>query len=269
MKKNSIHYIIVSLAIVIGLGTYIATKDSVSGVTNVDLQNIQQIQSQENVQVIDVRTPSEFQSGHIAGAINVDWENKTEFAQKIEALSKDSTYILYCRSGRRSTEASSYMSSQGFKNVYNVLGGTASGELNLIIEEPIEDSNMSIADALKIALTDELHAKAFYTEVLRVYPNEPPFSNIIQAEQKHIDALLALHKKYGIIDIVQTEIEDAWTGTKSEACKIGVQAEIDNVKLYREKLLPAVAGNSDIEAVFTNLMNASEKNHLPAFSRCS
>lgn len=269
MHRNTSHYIIISTLILLGLSVYIITKNPTSNITHIPPENLQQLRMQENAQVIDVRTPGEFESGHIEKALNIDWENRTEFEQEIATLPKDSTYILYCRSGRRSSEAAKYMNSQGFAHVYNVLGGTSSGKLDLTTSLQTENSKMTVEEALKTALTDELHAKAFYTEVLKVYPGAQPFSNIIQAEQKHIDALLALHEKYGLNPALETKAIDVWTGTKTEACKLGVQAEIENAKLYREKLLPAVSDNSDIEVVFTNLMNASERNHLPAFNRCS
>ena len=69
--------------------------------------------------------------------------------------------------------------------------------------------------------------------------------------------------------------ENVWLGTVSapatlqEACQIGVDAEIANAALYQNELLPVVADYEDITAVFTNLMNASEQKHLPAFERCN
>ena len=68
---------------------------------------------------------------------------------------------------------------------------------------------------------------------------------------------------------------DPWTGkvaapeTLTAACQTGVDAEIANAALYREKLLPAVTEYLDITSVFTNLMNASQEKHLPAFDRCN
>ncbi|MBL1241445.1 MAG: DUF2202 domain-containing protein [OCS116 cluster bacterium] len=57
--------------------------------------------------------------------------------------------------------------------------------------------------------------------------------------------------------------------SKSEACKLGIEAEIANLKLYDEKLLPSVTSHPDITQVFNNLRNASEFKHLPAFQHCA
>jgi len=72
--------------------------------------------------IIDVRTPAETNSGMIDHAFNVDF-NAADFKEKIGHLDKSMPCFLYCASGRRSKEACAYMSSQGFKKVYNLKGG--------------------------------------------------------------------------------------------------------------------------------------------------
>lgn len=77
---------------------------------------------QENVVIIDVRTPEEYKAGHIPDAtlINI---NDPEFAAKIDALDKKKTYLVYCAAGKRSSKASQVMSGKGFEQVYNLEGG--------------------------------------------------------------------------------------------------------------------------------------------------
>lgn len=71
--------------------------------------------------VVDVRTAAEFASGHLDGALNIDFQD-ADFASQIAQLPKDGVYYLYCRSGSRAGQAASVMKSQGFANVTN-LGG--------------------------------------------------------------------------------------------------------------------------------------------------
>ncbi|MCH8556110.1 MAG: rhodanese-like domain-containing protein [Schleiferiaceae bacterium] len=71
--------------------------------------------------LLDVRTPYEFKSGHIKGAINVDMQSPN-FAQQAQKLSKDKMLFVYCRSGARSYRACSSLSKAGF-TVYNLSGG--------------------------------------------------------------------------------------------------------------------------------------------------
>ena len=78
--------------------------------------------SDQTVQLLDVRTPEEFSEGHIGGAINIDWK-ADGFAEKAaETLSKDRPVMVYCRSGRRSAEASAVLDGLGLK-AYNLKGG--------------------------------------------------------------------------------------------------------------------------------------------------
>ena len=75
-----------------------------------------------NIAILDVRTAKEFADGHVAGAVNID-VNQADFAQKIDELDRSKTYIVYCRSGRRSRKAVGIMAAKGFKNLYNVSDG--------------------------------------------------------------------------------------------------------------------------------------------------
>ena len=63
--------------------------------------------------VIDVRTPEEFASGHLDGALNIDIQGST-FATEIDALDKSANYVIYCRSGNRAGQAVTYMQDNGF-----------------------------------------------------------------------------------------------------------------------------------------------------------
>ncbi|MFH0941824.1 MAG: rhodanese-like domain-containing protein, partial [Chloroflexota bacterium] len=51
--------------------------------------------------IIDVRTPGEYEGGHIAGAVNLDF-NAAGFNAEVDKLDKNKTYLVYCQSGRRS-----------------------------------------------------------------------------------------------------------------------------------------------------------------------
>ncbi len=74
--------------------------------------------------IIDVRTPAEFASGHIAGARNIDIYDPS-FARQLESLDRSKTYFLYCRADNRSMEAASQLHQLGATNVYDLEGGIA------------------------------------------------------------------------------------------------------------------------------------------------
>jgi rhodanese-related sulfurtransferase len=69
--------------------------------------------------VIDVRTPEEFDTGHLAGALNINWQG-AEFMQALDVLDKSANYVIYCRSGNRSAQAIDMMASMGFTNLTNL-----------------------------------------------------------------------------------------------------------------------------------------------------
>lgn len=70
----------------------------------------------KGAQIIDVRTPGEFQSGHIKGAINIPLQSLSGNLSKIK---KDKPVITCCASGMRSASAKSILKSGGFTEVYN------------------------------------------------------------------------------------------------------------------------------------------------------
>ena len=71
--------------------------------------------------VIDVRTPEEFASGHLADARNIDVQADS-FHTEVDALDRDATYVLYCRSGARAGAAGEMMLEMGFTDVANAGG---------------------------------------------------------------------------------------------------------------------------------------------------
>lgn len=71
--------------------------------------------------IVDVRTKPEWDGGHYPKAIFANW-NSGEFQKLAETWDKEKTYYLYCASGGRSGQATSYLKQKGFKKVYN-LGG--------------------------------------------------------------------------------------------------------------------------------------------------
>jgi len=122
--------------------------------------------------------------------------------------------------------------------------------------------------ALLDALNDEYKAHATYQKVIEQFGQIRPFTNIIKAEETHIQELLPLFEKYGV------EVpEDNWYETvpsfnsEQEALEAGVQAEIENAEMYDEFF--KFVKEEDIITVFTQLRDASQEKHLPAFERAA
>jgi rhodanese-related sulfurtransferase len=79
--------------------------------------------AKENVQVLDVRTAGEYNSGHITNALLADWNNKEQFTERIKYVDKTIPVYVYCLSGGRSAAAADWMKKNGFTSVVNLEGG--------------------------------------------------------------------------------------------------------------------------------------------------
>lgn len=71
--------------------------------------------------LIDIRTPEEFLSGHIEGAVNINYHDN-DFIEQLDKLDKDKIYLIYCRTGRRSSDAINIMKRLKFQEAYRILG---------------------------------------------------------------------------------------------------------------------------------------------------
>lgn len=117
------------------------------------------------------------------------------------------------------------------------------------------------------ALDDEYHAWATYDQVIADFGEMAPFTNIREAEARHIEALLSLFHRFGL----QVPC-NSWPGRVERypsllaACEAGVAAEIANAGLY-DRLLAATE-RPEIVMVLCRLQQASQQRHLPAFRRC-
>lgn len=81
----------------------------------------------ENIVVLDVRDPQEFQKSHIENAINVPLGSLQEKLTSLEKYKKQAL-LVNCQTGARSVSACKMLTKAGFENVYNLLGGIQSWE---------------------------------------------------------------------------------------------------------------------------------------------
>lgn len=133
--SSSVATAIVGLALVGGLtgcssSSTVATADdlpaSVTSLTSpvrVGVADFASVITTAGVEVIDVRTPSEFAAGHIAGAVNIPVQS-ADFSERVAALDPAGTYAVYCRSGNRSQPAVAAMQAAGITGIYELASGT-------------------------------------------------------------------------------------------------------------------------------------------------
>lgn len=121
--------------LLVGAGAVFVIDACSAQVQNLVPEKIKELVEAGACVVLDVRTPEEFASGHLPGAINIDYYSEA-FRSELEKLPRDTAYCVYCRSGRRSAAAAELMKEMGFRVVYNMLGGiTAWQEKGYPVEE--------------------------------------------------------------------------------------------------------------------------------------
>ncbi len=72
--------------------------------------------------ILDIRTPGEYQSGHLKGATMIDYYSKS-FVDEIGRLDKEKSYLVYCRSGNRSAHSMDLFTKLQFQKVYHLSAG--------------------------------------------------------------------------------------------------------------------------------------------------
>lgn len=132
--------------------------------------------------------------------------------------------------------------------------------------ETDEFGEYSLEDMLTAALLDEYLAQATYQEIILAYGEVKPFTNIVVAEQQHINLLLPLFETYGIT-VPENEAADqvVLPDSIASALATGVEAEKANIAMY-EAFLAQDNLNDDVKSVFELLKTASI-HHLAAFSK--
>lgn len=118
MKKT----IFITLGIIVLIVAAVVFSPSSSGGLIGPQDFMNKYKNDSNAILVDVRTPAEFDAGHIQGAINVDYEN-SNFGTEVQKLDKTKDYFIYCRSGNRSSKSAIIMKNSGIKTIYDLQGG--------------------------------------------------------------------------------------------------------------------------------------------------
>ncbi|MFV8224795.1 rhodanese-like domain-containing protein [Christiangramia aquimixticola] len=83
----------------------------------------EKMENDEKSVILDVRTEEEVEEGYIPNSKNIDIYKGQEFIDEVEKLDKSKHYYIYCRSGKRSSQACSLLDQMGFSETYNLKGG--------------------------------------------------------------------------------------------------------------------------------------------------
>lgn len=112
----------------------------------ISAQSFQTAIQSSGVQILDVRTSSEYQAGHLKNALQANWNDQKEFESRTQHLDKNSTVYVYCQAGGRSAAAQNYLVQKGFK-VVNLEGGMSNWKMNgLPVEGATNVVQMKVED---------------------------------------------------------------------------------------------------------------------------
>ena len=112
MQKQSVKFILIIIIGVVMLGIF---KNLFGQNDNTELKEV----LTDNAYLVDVRTPSEFASGSVKGAVNIPLD---KISGQLSKFKGKKNIVVFCRSGNRSSQAKSILEKNGFDNVVN--GGT-------------------------------------------------------------------------------------------------------------------------------------------------
>lgn len=88
----------------------------------------EKLKNDKDAVILDVRTEEEVDEGYIPDAKNIDIYKGQGFINEVEKLDKSKHYYIYCRSGKRSSQACTLLDQMGFSETYNLLGGFSEWE---------------------------------------------------------------------------------------------------------------------------------------------
>jgi adenylyltransferase/sulfurtransferase len=76
----------------------------------------------EDIDIIDVREGWEVNIGTLPNAINIPMD---DIPESLDKVSRDKPVVIMCHTGRRSEEVTYWLETEGYENVYNLVGGIA------------------------------------------------------------------------------------------------------------------------------------------------
>ncbi|MDQ6952882.1 MAG: rhodanese-like domain-containing protein [Mariprofundaceae bacterium] len=122
VQQNIVNIIVGTLIFWLLWKRFIAPK--LSGVKSISATDYHQFRNEAHT-LLDVRSDSEWQSGHPSTAIHIELG---QINQRMDELSKDKALVVICASGNRSAMAATKLANAGFEPVYNFSGGMGSWE---------------------------------------------------------------------------------------------------------------------------------------------
>lgn len=236
-------------------------KQFLTPVESVTTENaLAMLGSDDNIQLVDVRQPSEYDEGHIAGAKHIPLG---ELLDRAYELDKEKPVMVYCAIGGRSRVAAQLLSGKEFHKVYNLTGGfniwegwESIGSYDQGLE--LFDGLESLEEFLIVAYRMEVALGDFYTDMASRASNQEAaslFSKLAAIEAKHKQHVVAQYNELTGKDFPENvAVGNAFEGGLTTA------EYISRLGADMEKPLDILAFAMSVEGQAMDLyMRASEK----------
>lgn len=113
-----------ALLLIMGLQACNSSNAQTAQIKRITNDELKELLSNSSVQLVDVRTPQEYNQGHIGDAQLIDFM-RPDFKEKVSKLDKDQPIVVYCAVGGRSYQSTEVLKSLGFKEIYDLKRGIA------------------------------------------------------------------------------------------------------------------------------------------------
>ena len=166
----------------------------------------------DELTLLDVRQPNEYEAGHIPGARLIPLP---DILSRLDEIDSNKTTVVYCAVGGRSRVAAQMIATQGFSEVYNLSGGFKAwkGEAAFGAEEKgleLFTGNESVEETLVVAYSLEEGLRSFYLEMQAKVKNSNArnlFKKLSEIEVKHQERVLEEYRKITASSITREEFE--------------------------------------------------------------
>lgn len=152
----------------------------------------EKIKATPNAQILDVRTPEEYATGHIENSDNVNW-NSDSFVSRTDKYDKTKPVFVYCKSGGRSAKAADKLAQLGFTSVYNLDGGMLKWEAAGLAKPNTKIIGIRSQEYAKLLNTDKEVLISFYAPWCAPCKKMEPYIQKMQKEMSDKVVIIRLN----------------------------------------------------------------------------